>query len=109
MVETQFKTKVVMVRTDNGSEFIQSLCLGLFGVKGILHQRSIVKTPQQNGVVERKHRHLLDTARAIRFQAGFPKQFWAECVLAATHIINKLWLICNGKLPSRCCMVMFLA
>jgi len=90
MVETQFKTKVAMVRTDNGTEFIQSLCLSLFGLKGILHQRSIVKTPQQNGVVERKHRHLLDTARAIRFQAGFPKYFWGECILAATHIINKL-------------------
>jgi len=90
MGETQFKTKVIMVRTDNGTEFIQSASLGLFGLKGVLHQRYIVKTPQQNGVVERKHRHLLDTARAIRFQAGFPKCFWGECVLAATHIINKL-------------------
>jgi len=48
MVETQFKTKVSMVRTDNGTEFLQSICLSLFGIKGILHQRSIVKTPQQN-------------------------------------------------------------
>jgi len=79
-----------MLRTDNGSEFIQSVCLQLFGSRGILHQRSVVKTPQQNGVVERKHRHLLDTARALRFQAGFPKSFWGECILAATHIINHL-------------------
>ena len=50
----------------------------------------MVKTPQQNGVAERKHRHLLDTARAIRFQASFPKNFWGECVLFATHIINVL-------------------
>jgi len=50
----------------------------------------MVKTPQQNGVVERKHRHLLDTARAIRLFAGFPKSFWGECILAGTHIINKL-------------------
>jgi len=90
MIDTQFQTKVSTVRTDNGTEFLQSACLNLFGAKGILHQRSIVKTPQQNGVVERKHRHFLDTARAIRFQAGFSKQFWGECVLAVTHIINKL-------------------
>ena len=90
MVETQFKAKICMIRTDNGTEFIQSVCLNLFGSKGVLHQRSIVKTPQQNGVVERKHRHLLDTAQALRFQASFPKHFWGECVLAATHIINKL-------------------
>jgi len=50
----------------------------------------MVKTPQQNRVVERKHRHLLDTARAIRIHASFPKHFWCEFVLAATHIINKL-------------------
>jgi len=90
MVETQFKAKICMIRTDNGTEFIQSVFLNLFGSKGVLHQRSIVKTPQQNGVVERKHRHLLDTAQALRFQASFPKHFWGECVLAATHIINKL-------------------
>ena len=90
MVETQFKAKVIMIRSDNGTEFLQSACLNLFAARGILHQRSMVKTPQQNGVVERKHRHLLDTARAIRLFAGFPKSFWGECVLAATHIINKL-------------------
>jgi len=50
----------------------------------------MVKTPQQNGVAERKHRHLLDTARAIRFQAGFLKHFWGECILSATHLINLL-------------------
>jgi len=39
--------------------------------KGILNQKSIAKTPQQNGVAERKHRHLLETARAIRFKQVF--------------------------------------
>jgi len=61
-----------------------------FLTNGILHQESMVKTPQQNGVAERKHRHLLDTARALRFHAGFPKHFWGECILSATHIINLL-------------------
>ena len=90
IVHTQFETKILMVRIDNGSKFIQTTCLDFFLSHGILHQKSIVKTPQQNGVVERKHRHLLDTARAIRFHAGLPKSFWSECVLSATHIINRL-------------------
>ncbi|GJY21662.1 pyridoxal 5'-phosphate synthase-like subunit PDX1.2, partial [Tanacetum coccineum] len=47
--------------------------------KWIVHQKSIPYTPQQNGVVERKHRHLLETARAIRFQANLPIQFWGHC------------------------------
>ena len=50
----------------------------------------MVKTPQQNGVAERKHRHLLDIARAIRFQAGSPKNFWGECILSTTRLINLL-------------------
>ena len=47
--------------------------------EGVIHKKSIVDTPQQNGVVERKHKHLLETARAITFQAGLPKYFWGEC------------------------------
>jgi len=100
MVETQFSTKVAMIRIDNGTKFIQSVCLNLFGARGILHQKSIVKTPQQNRVVERKHKHLLDTARVIRFQAGFPKQFWGERILVATLTVNKLLMAnLNWKNP----------
>jgi len=90
MVATQFHAQITMVRSDNGTEFLNSTCLQFFSDQGVLHQKSIVGTPQQNGVVERKHKHLLGTARAIRFQAGLPKHFWGECVLATTHIINKL-------------------
>jgi len=75
MIDTQFSTKLLMIRSDNVSEFLQHSCQDFFAASGILHQKSIVKTPQQNGVVERKHRHLLDTARAIRFHAGLPKSF----------------------------------
>ena len=90
MIETQFSTKIAIIRSDNGTEFINSSCGSFFAEKSILHQRSVVKTPQQNGVAERKHRHLLDTARALRIQAGFPKSFWGECVLSGSHIINQL-------------------
>ena len=75
MIETQFNTKILVIRSDNGTEFIQTTCLDFFASKGILHQKSIVKTPQQNGVVERRHRHLIDIVRALRFHAGLPKSF----------------------------------
>ena len=46
--------------------------------------------PQQNGVVERKHRHLLDVARAFCFRGNLLLSFYGECVLTAAYLINKL-------------------
>ncbi|GKA82392.1 RNA-directed DNA polymerase, eukaryota, reverse transcriptase zinc-binding domain protein [Tanacetum coccineum] len=65
-IETHFQAKPKFIRSDNGTEIVNSECSALCQLKGILHQKSMAYTPQQNGVVERKHRHLLDTARSIR-------------------------------------------
>ena len=84
--ETQFDKKVQKVRSDNGSEF---MCMsGFFQDKGIVHQTSCVDTPQQNGRVERKHRHILNVARALLFQSKMPVKFWGEAISTATHVIN---------------------
>ena len=61
-----------------------------FQSKGILHQKSCPYTPQQNGVVERKHKYLLETARALLFQSKLPTKYWGECILTATYITNRL-------------------
>ncbi|GJY15175.1 retrovirus-related pol polyprotein from transposon TNT 1-94 [Tanacetum coccineum] len=50
----------------------------------------MVYTPQQNVVVERKRRHLLDTARALKFYAAFLDKFWRDCVLTTAFLINKM-------------------
>ncbi|CAH9108163.1 unnamed protein product, partial [Cuscuta europaea] len=90
MVDTQFEQKVKRIRADNGVEFQTNILVDFYGRSGILLETSCTDTPQQNGVVERKHRHILEVARALRFQSGLPINFWGECVLTAVYIINRL-------------------
>lgn len=87
-VKTQFNTAIANIRVDNGREFFSMR--DFFKQQGTNYQHTCVYTPQQNGVVERKHRHILESARALRFQSHLPLNFWAECVSAAVHIINRL-------------------
>ncbi|XP_010412990.1 PREDICTED: uncharacterized protein LOC104699374 [Camelina sativa] len=83
----QFGEDVRTVRSDNGLEFLSMT--KFFHEQGIVHERSCVYTPEQNGRVERKHRHILNVARALRFQAHLPLEFWGECVLTAAYLINR--------------------
>ncbi|KAJ0909110.1 putative RNA-directed DNA polymerase [Helianthus annuus] len=87
---TQFKVKVKTFRSDNGTEFVNNKMEVFCKTKGIIHQTSCAYTPQQNGVVERKHRHLLNLARSLLFQSGVPLNFWSDCVLTAVYLINRL-------------------
>jgi len=87
MVNAQFNSKVKCIRSDNGNEF---LLKDFYSKNGILHQNSCVETPRQNGIVERKHQHILGTARALLFQADLPNIFRAQVVSHVVHIINRL-------------------
>ena len=88
--DNHFKGKPQFVRLDNGTEVVNRNCAALFKENDIIHQRSMAYTPQQNGVVERRHIHLLETAKSIRVHANLPIKFWGDCVLAATYLINKM-------------------
>ncbi|KAM0002197.1 putative RNA-directed DNA polymerase [Helianthus debilis subsp. tardiflorus] len=100
MVQVQFEKNIKRIRCDNGGEFVSNKMLDFYAKNGIMLETTCPYTPQQNGVVERKHRHLLETARALKFEANLPTRFWGECVLTATHIINRIPSdVINGKTP----------
>ncbi|GAU48759.1 hypothetical protein TSUD_281100 [Trifolium subterraneum] len=98
LVEKQNERQVKMIRSDNGTEFT---CLRTqFNERGIMFQTSCTGTPQQNGRVERKHRHILNVARALRFQGNLPISFLGECILTAEYLINRTPTpLLNGKCP----------
>lgn len=86
------------MRSDNETEFT-SLTKELREQR-IIHQTSCVGTPQQNSRVERKHRHLLNVARALLVQSSLPVKFWGESVLTASYLINRTpSRVLNGKTP----------
>lgn len=89
-IQTQFDKRIKAFRTDHGTEFLNRNVAHLFSQNGISNQKSCVYTPQRNGIVERRHRHLLATARALMFQSGLPIRFWPYSLLTATWIINIL-------------------
>lgn len=101
MVYTQFNKKIKSIRSDNAFELGSGAKEKAFLLsKGIIHHTSCVQVPQQNGVVERKHKHLLETARALLFQSNLPAKFWGDCVLTATYLINRFpSKILNGLTP----------
>ncbi|XP_075104151.1 uncharacterized protein LOC142178470 [Nicotiana tabacum] len=85
-----FHTLVQTFRSDNAFELGSSLeSRSFFSSQGILYQTTIPHTPQQNSVVERKHKHFLETSRALLFQSNLPTKFWGECVLTSTYLINR--------------------
>lgn len=76
MARTQFEAKVKVIRSDNALELSKSYeVLEFFANTGITHQTSCVQTPQQNGEVERKHKHLLEVSRALLFQSSLPIKY----------------------------------
>lgn len=89
-VENQFKVSIKTVRPDNGGEFVNTYLTNLFLFTGILHHTSCPHTPEQNGVVERKHRHLIDTTLTLLTHATLPTYFWLEALTTTVYLANRL-------------------
>ncbi|KAD7477010.1 hypothetical protein E3N88_00146 [Mikania micrantha] len=88
--ENQYSLPVKCVRSDNGTEFRNHILDEFYLSKGIKRQYSIPRTPEQNGVVERKNRTLIEAARSMIADSGLPLTFWAEAVNTACYVQNRV-------------------
>ncbi|CAH9120172.1 unnamed protein product [Cuscuta epithymum] len=99
-IQTQFGHSIKILRSDNAKEFFGASFNQFMTSRGMLHQSSCVHTPQQNGVAERKNRHLVDTARTLLLHSHTPPQYWADAVLTACHLINRMpSSVLNNEIP----------
>jgi transposase InsO family protein len=90
--QNEFRLRIKKIRSDNGTEFMNSLIEGFLNNEGIKHEFSSPYTPQQNDVVERKNRTLLDMARTMLDEYKTLDRFWAEAINTACCSINRLYL-----------------
>jgi len=97
MVELQSGFKVKCLRSDRGGEFTSSEFNNLCETEGIQRQLTMTYTPQQNGVVERKNRTVVEMAKAMLHEKNLPYHLWAEAVHTAVYLLNR----CGRKLRLR--------
>ncbi|GJV54200.1 retrovirus-related pol polyprotein from transposon TNT 1-94 [Tanacetum coccineum] len=100
MIQVRLKVPVRRIRTDNGTEFVNQTLREYYEKVGISHETSVARSPQQNGVVERRNRTLIEAARTMLIYAKAPLFLWAEAVATACYTQNRS-IICirHGKTP----------
>ena len=90
MIETQFGKTIKCLHSDNGKAYVNQQFSNFAKEHGIIHELTCVDTPQQNGVAERKNRHLLEVIRALLFQIPVPSSYQGEAVLTPPYLINRI-------------------
>uniref|UniRef100_A0A2N9H8F5 Integrase catalytic domain-containing protein n=1 Tax=Fagus sylvatica TaxID=28930 RepID=A0A2N9H8F5_FAGSY len=89
-VENLLSQKIKVLRTDCGGEYTSNEFNAHCASHGITHHFSCPHTPQQNGLVERKHRHVIESALTLLSNAGLSITHWSYAVSTTVHLINRL-------------------
>lgn len=88
LAERSLNAKIHTVQSDWGGEYRR--LNRYFTRSGIIHQVTCPHTSKQNRIVERKHRHIVETVIALLVQSSVPVCFWDEAFLAACYLINRM-------------------
>jgi len=89
MIITQFNTYIKVIRSDNRREYFKTKLIEFMNFKGILNQTICPYSPQQNGVAERKNRHILKVIRSLLIDDNVSSHLWGEVVSSALYLINR--------------------
>nr|GEZ49346.1 retrovirus-related Pol polyprotein from transposon TNT 1-94 [Tanacetum cinerariifolium] len=89
MIQVQLNVPVRRIRTDNGTEFVNQTLRDYYEEVGISHETSVARSPQQNGVVERRNRKLIEAAHTMLIYAQALLFLWAEAVATACFTQNQ--------------------
>ncbi|GJS70918.1 putative ribonuclease H-like domain-containing protein [Tanacetum coccineum] len=92
-IENLVDKKVIIIRCDNGTEFKNKVMDDFYKENGIKREYSVARTPQQNGVAERRNRTMIEAARTMLADSNLPTRFWAEAVSTACYVQNRVLVI----------------
>nr|GEY83097.1 retrovirus-related Pol polyprotein from transposon TNT 1-94 [Tanacetum cinerariifolium] len=100
MIQVRLKVPVRRIRTDNGTEFVNHTLRDYYEEVGISHETLVARSPQQNGVVERRNHTLIEAARTMLIYAQAPLFLWAEAMATACFTQNRSFIrLRHGKTP----------
>ncbi|GJW41738.1 putative ribonuclease H-like domain-containing protein [Tanacetum coccineum] len=92
-IENLIDLRVKVIRCDIGTKFKNRVMNQFYEMKGIKREFSVARTPQQNGVTERKNRTLIEAARTMLADLKLSTTFWAEAVNTACYVQNRVLVI----------------
>lgn len=90
MIYIQFSSCIKTLQMDSGGEYLSTKLKHILHLEGTISQLSCPHTSQQNGVSERKHRHIIKTTRIMLLSSGLPKTFLGGAILTSIYIIDRL-------------------
>ncbi|GJT10403.1 retrovirus-related pol polyprotein from transposon TNT 1-94, partial [Tanacetum coccineum] len=100
MLQVRLKVPVRRIRTNNGTKFVNKTLRGYYEKVGISHETYVASSPQQNGVVERRNRTLIEAAWTMLIYAKALLFLWAEAVATACYTQNRsITRLYHGKTP----------
>lgn len=88
LVEKLLGVPILRLQSDNGGEFLSFK--SFLESNGLSHRFTYPHTSQQNGIVERKHQHIVDTGLALLSQSNMPLKYWDEAFANVVYLINRL-------------------